>query len=194
MLLSELKALANPSARAFVIPVVSAVCFLVGVGLYALYLLPLFLTRVLLPRVPAERVEVACLLLLFLSVIGLMEALNAGQASYMLGAFLGGLQFCELASMKEVWHAQVKRIQTWLLRLFFAATVGFLIPVRHLWTPRVWSLGCLLLVPTVGKIQTGLLAKPLTRDAFLTVAAAMSARGEFSFLVVREPVLRHQSA
>lgn len=193
VLLSELKALANPSTKAFVVPVVSAVCFLVGVGFYAIYLLPLFLTRVLLPRVPPAHVEVACLLLLFVSVIGLAEALNAGQASYMLGAFLGGLQFCELKSMKDVWHSQVKRIQGWLLRLFFSATVGFLIPIRHLWTPSVWSLGCLFLVPTLGKIQTGMLAKPLTRDAFLTVATAMSARGEFAFLVVRNGVMRQQS-
>ena len=43
----------------------------------------------------------------------------------------------------------MKRLQTWLLRIFFAATVGFLVPIRELWTSRVWALGILFCCCTV---------------------------------------------
>lgn len=37
-----------------------------------------------------------------------------------------GLCFCSLHGFHHGhWHHQVKRVQTWLVRLFFAATVGF---------------------------------------------------------------------
>ena len=183
VLLSELQALKHPSVGAFLIPIVSAVAFLLGVGACALFLVPPLLSR-LLPRIPLEHVEVSVVLLLFLTVVGLMKALSAGRASYLLGCFLGGLSFSSLASLKGVWHHQVKRIQHWLLRVYFAATVGFVIPIRHLWTARVWALGLLFSLTTLGKLATGLLAPwPLRLSSVLTTGAAMAALGEFAFLV-----------
>jgi Kef-type K+ transport system membrane component KefB len=137
VLLSELRALADPSPAAFIIPVVSAVCFTLGVGAAALYAVPPLLTRVILPRLPAAYVEEGMLLLLFGTVLGLMSALHAGRASHLLGAFLGGLCFCTLSSLHHVWTAQVKRCQTWLVRVFFAGSVGFSIPITQFWTSAV---------------------------------------------------------
>ena len=184
VLLSELHALSNPSPAAFIVPIASAVGFLLGIGGAALFLVPPLLSRVLLPRIPAAHVEVCVMLLLFGVVIGLMEALSAGRASYLLGAFLGGLSFSSLPSLKGVWHHQVKRCQTWLLRIFFAATVGFLVPIREFWTGRCWSLALLFCLATLGKLATGLLApRPLELTSVLTISTAMAARGEFAFLV-----------
>lgn len=183
ILLSELQALKQPSASAFIIPVVSAVCFLVGIGAAALYAVPPLLTRVLLPRIPTAHVANGVLLLLFVTSMGLGEALNAGRASYLLGCFLAGLAFSCLSSMQGVWHMQVKRLQTWLLRLFFAATVGFLIPLTSWGTPQVWAHAFLFTIASLGKVATGLLARPFSLPSFLTIGAAMGARGEFAFLV-----------
>ena len=182
VLLSELQALRRPSAVAFVVPIVSALAFLGGIGAFAVLLVPRLMAR-LLSRVPSRHVPNTVLALLFTTTVGLMAALHAGRASHLLGAFLGGLCFCTLPSVHSLWQQQVKRLQTWLLRLFFAATVGFNIPIKHLWTPRVWALGTLFTCALSLKLATGLLAKPLTMDSFLAVGCAMAAWGEFAFLV-----------
>lgn len=183
MLLSELRALAEPSVAAFVIPVVSAVCFTVGIGAIALFAVPPLLTRVLLPRLPPAYVEQAMLVLLMGTSIGLMAACNAGRASYLLGAFLGGLCFCSLHSLHRLWMAQVKRLQTWLVRIFFAATVGFAVPLQRFSTGAVWGRGMLYTSVLVAKLATGVLAKPLTLPEALTVGTAMCAWGELAFVV-----------
>ena len=182
VLLSELQALRKPSALAFVVPIISALAFLVGIGAFAVVLVPKLMAQCL-PRVPSKHVPTTVLALLFTTTVGLMAALHAGRASHLLGAFLGGLCFCTLPSVHMLWNQQVKRLQTWLLRLFFAATVGFNIPIKHLWTPRVWALGALFTCALSLKLATGLLAKPLTVDTFLAVGCAMAAWGEFAFLV-----------
>jgi Kef-type K+ transport system membrane component KefB len=182
VLLSELQALRKPSKLAFIVPIVSALAFLVGIGAFAVMLVPKLMARVL-PRVPSKHVPTTVLALLFTATVGLMAALHAGRASHLLGAFLGGLCFSSLPSVHALWQQQVKRLQTWLLRLFFSATVGFNIPIRHLWTPRVWALGTLFTCALALKLATGLLARPLTVDTFLAVGCAMAAWGEFAFLV-----------
>jgi hypothetical protein len=183
VLLSELRALAEPSVAAFVIPVVSAVCFTVGIGAIALFAVPPLLTRVLLPRLPPAYVEQAMLVLLMGTSICLMAACNAGRASYLLGAFLGGLCFCSLHSLHRLWMAQVKRLQTWLVRIFFAATVGFAVPLQRFSTGAVWGRGMLYTSVLVAKLATGVLAKPLTLPEALTVGTAMCAWGELAFVV-----------
>jgi hypothetical protein len=176
-------ALAEPSVAAFVIPVVSAIAFTVGIGSAALYAVPPLLTRVLLPRLPAEHVEQAMLLLLMGTSVGLMAACDAGRASHLLGAFLGGLCFCSLHSLHRLWTGQVKRLQTWTVRVFFAATVGFAVPLQRFSTGAVWGRGMLYTAVLVGKLATGLLAKPLTLPEALTVGTAMCAWGELAFVV-----------
>jgi len=183
VLLSELHALAAPSPSSFILPIVSAVAFFVGVGAAALLLLPRLLAR-LLPRLPPARVEPTVLILLALLVLGLAAALDRGRASYLLGAFLGGLSFASLPSVHALWARQVKRIQVFLLRLFFAATIGFSIPIAHFWTGGAWALALALWAATsAAKAATGLLAKPRSASGCCMVGAAMSVRGEFAFLV-----------
>lgn len=65
--------------------------------------------------------------------------------------------------MHSIWRSQLKRIQTWLVRIFFAATVGFQLPIATLWTGAAWKHGLLFFCALVGKVATGLLAgTPLT--------------------------------
>lgn len=45
-------------------------------------------------------------------------------ASHLLGAFLAGLCCCTEPRLHAAWTKQVKRLQTWLLKLFFAASCG----------------------------------------------------------------------
>lgn len=58
--------------------------------------------------------------------------------------------------------SQIKRVQAWTVRIFFACTVGFEIPMRDLWTTKCWAYAAVFLVALTGKLAAGLLATPLT--------------------------------
>jgi hypothetical protein len=76
-------------------------------------------------------------------------------------------------------------IMTWLLRLFFACTIGFEIPIKSFGNLVVIEYGMILSLAVVGKLVTGWLAPPPhTLEKTLTVGFAMAAWGEFSFIVV----------
>ena len=44
--------------------------------------------------------------------------------SHLLGAFVAGMCFVNVPRSHQVWVTQLKRIIRWLIRIFFAATVG----------------------------------------------------------------------
>ena len=93
-----------------------------------------------------------------------------------------------------------------LLRIFFAATIGFEVPVRefavraqfwrtwrnsgaisdcrlpHLRQPIVIGRAAVLSVAAVGKIATGFWVRPLRKSEFFKVGFAMTAWGEFAFI------------
>ena len=63
--------------------------------------------------------------------------------SHLLGAFVAGMSFSKVNRSMFVWRQQMKRIAAWLVRLFFAATVAFSIPVGKLFSPGAFGIGLL---------------------------------------------------
>ena len=120
---------------------------------------PDVLVRRVVPRVAKENVEGVLLGLRFVVAYALMVVLHYGRSSHLLGAFLGGLCFCSLSSMQHTWHVKVEKILSWLVRVFFACTIGFEVPIRDLWTGPVLARAGVFLVARLGKIATGLFAK-----------------------------------
>ena len=60
--------------------------------------------------------------------------------SPLLGAFAAGMSWVNVSRSHNIWSAQLKRIVRWAMRIFFACTVGFAIPVRVMFTPEaVWK-------------------------------------------------------
>ena len=47
----------------------------------------------------------------------------------------------------------VKRIETWMVRLFFACTVAFEVPIKNLWQPQVLRIAGVLLAALVCKVR-----------------------------------------
>ena len=183
ILLSELRALAHPDAISLIRPVGVSLAYAVAVGAAALFLVPFLLARFVIPAVPAHLLELAVLLLLLALAGCLMAGLNAGGASPLLGAFLAGLSFCTIRSLEHVWKAQVKRLQTWLVRIFFACTVGFDVPVRRFSSPLVWRRAAIFWVATLSKLSAGVFGVPRKAPQMLTLGLAMASLGEFSFIV-----------
>ena len=76
----------------------------------------------------------------------------------------------------------MKRLQTWLLRLFFGCTIGFEVPVASFRKPRVIALAAFLLLPIASKTLAAVLAKPRTPARVLTVAFSMTTLSELAFV------------
>merc|ERR1719379_2169772 len=52
--------------------------------------------------------------------------------SHLQGCFIGGMSFTAVPHSHHIWVGQTKPFTTWMLRVFFACTVGFAIPVDKL--------------------------------------------------------------
>lgn len=191
ILLSEVQALENPTVFGFLIPVISAIGFLVVIGGVAVFVIPPVLSNIILPKVPPQHREHVVLGLILVTAIGLQSAAAAARSSYLLGALLAGLSFSTIRASEHVWELQVKRLLHWVIKIFFAATIGFEVPIRSFWSRDVLYQSAAFLVPVVVKLVVGWYAVPITTSNVLTVGVAMCARGEFGFIIALQARTLH---
>mmetsp|Transcript_12442 Transcript_12442/g.34930 ORF Transcript_12442/g.34930 Transcript_12442/m.34930 type:complete len:706 (-) Transcript_12442:427-2544(-) len=182
VLLSELEALENPTPSNFIIPIASSLAFIFGVGSIAVFVMPRILKTVL-QRVHPTHMPPLLLGSTLLVTYALLPATHYGKSSYLLGAFLGGLCFCTAEPLMPVWHNNAYQILSWLLRVFFACTLGFEVPIQDLWTPAVLTMAAAFLLAFFGKFVTGAFGTPISARTWCIIGFAMSAWGEFAFVV-----------
>ncbi|KAH8092082.1 sodium/hydrogen exchanger family-like protein [Aureococcus anophagefferens] len=115
---------------------------------------------------------------LFLVAMLLIPACKYTGSSELLGAFLAGLCFCSDHVVHETWDRQVKRVAHWLMRFFFACTIGFSIPIAAVARADVFVKALLLCCTIVGKLAVGVFAQPLDADHFWILALAWGEWGE----------------
>eukprot|EP00054_Salpingoeca_dolichothecata_P013646 m.76211 g.76211 ORF g.76211 m.76211 type:complete len:643 (+) comp20582_c0_seq2:102-2030(+) len=183
ILLSEIEALDDGTTLDFLLPVISSVAYLVLFGYLALHAIPKALRAHVIPIFPPAWVGQFTLCLMLSLAVAMMWLTHASKTSHLLGAFLAGLSFCVVRCIHASWEHHVRQIRVWLLRLFFAATVGFQIPILDFWNGRVLGRAFLFFVCILGKLFTGVLASPLDLGSFLKTGLAMSAWGEFAFVI-----------
>mmetsp|Transcript_47737 Transcript_47737/g.88835 ORF Transcript_47737/g.88835 Transcript_47737/m.88835 type:complete len:772 (-) Transcript_47737:210-2525(-) len=183
VLLAQLEALEDPTPINFVIPIISSLAFIFVLGYAAVRVVPNFLANQIVPRLPKNHLEDSLLGLVLLCGTVLMAACHYGRSSHLLGAFLGGLMFCTLSSVKSVWHNKVLKILQWLIRIFFSCSIAFEVPIRDLWTAPILIRAAVFLLAAFGKLATGLFASPYTHREAAKIGFAMSAWGEFAFIV-----------
>ena len=193
IILSLLSALTGPvSVVDLVMPVVSAFLFLGLGGYIALTWFPRLFNRFVLAKVSEEKrapLELAVMLGLLL---GLMPATYYARASFLMGAFIAGLAFCRSNDLHHIFVRQFKRLLQWLMRIFFAASIGFQVPIRNFGDGTVIWQGLVFCIALLGKIFTGFLvpnfnqARRFTdihlRDCLIT-GFSMAAEGEFAFVI-----------
>ncbi len=198
IILSQLSALTDDvSISGIIIPITSALLWLVLGGAIALHVMPK-VTRTLLnwwKRATTaangnddnDKVQKAFVILMVL-LLGLLPATFYSEASFLLGAFLAGLAFCRDDALGEFVSVQFKRIITWLMRLFFAATIGFQVPVSLFGNGTVLWKGLVLMVALSGKLAVGPLLTPKLdkqhhwRDCAV-VGFSMAGEAEFAFVI-----------
>ena len=217
LVLSQLQALSSQGDVAvtdILVPIVSAFCWLFLGGAAALFLAPtLFgklrdlantetILRFLRPFQldsskgsddPGYRGGLALTVMMCLVFI-LLPATYYSRASYLLGAFLSGLAFCQEPKLDIRFRCDFKRLIGWLMKLFFAASIGFQVPVSLLADLTVIGRGVLLSLALLGKFAVGPLMTPLfdsdmqrwrgnhLRDC-IVVGFSMSGEAEFAFVV-----------
>jgi len=193
IILSLLSALTGPvSVVDLVMPVVSAILFLGLGGYIALTWFPHLFNKYVLAKMPEEKrapLELAVMLGLLL---GLMPATYYAKASFLMGAFIAGLAFCRSHDLHHIFVRQFKRILQWLMRIFFAASIGFQVPIKNFGDGKVIWQGLVFCIALLGKIFTGFLvpnfnqARRYTdihlRDCLIT-GFSMAAEGEFAFVI-----------
>lgn len=109
ILLAELKATKNFTAWNFLAPIIGAISMILIFGYLAVQVVPVVLSKHILPRFHHhhERQNVVLALILIASIL-LMPASHYTKGSYLLGCFLAGLCFCTDHHTHGVWQSQVR--------------------------------------------------------------------------------------
>ncbi|CAE7174733.1 gerT [Symbiodinium pilosum] len=154
----------------------------------AVKVVPCLLEKVILPRIAKGNRENLALGMLLVATTLCMPACKLTGSSALLGAFLAGFCFCTDEHVHHTWNRQVKRVATFLMRFFFACSIGFTIPVEDFGDAEVWKTALALFWCILGKLAMGVFALPLTKNEFLTLSFAWGSWGEFSFILALRAV------
>jgi predicted Kef-type K+ transport protein len=193
VILSQLEALTGEiTVSGILIPVISALAFLIIGGYCAIFVLPPLINKHILTRFEEHdraRVEMVILILM---IIVLMPATYYAQASYLMGAFIAGLTFCSSHGLHALFVRQFKRVLQWLMRIFFACSIGFQVPIKDFGDGKVIWQGCVFALALFGKVAVGFMVPNFTqsrrftlwhlRDCLIT-GFSMAAEGEFAFVL-----------
>lgn len=220
LVLSQLKALTvqgDVNVGDIIIPIISAFAWLFLGGAIALFVAPSVIRALFdwtTTRLPSKIMDIFrldtrdndaardmsddrtafSLIALLALFYALLPATYYSQASYLLGAFLAGLAFCQEPDLDAQFRKQFKRLIEWLMRIFFAATIGFQVPLSLFGDMKVVGNGFLLSFALLGKLAVGPLLTPkfdkdmkLWRGAHLrdcaVVGFSMAGEAEFAFVV-----------
>lgn len=190
LVLSQLRALTSESGDIavadIVVPIVSAFAWLFVGGAIALFVMPKLIDQICkwtLSTFPSQLLDILglrngakveegehhqtmrlCLILLFALLVCLVPATHRSQASHLLGAFLAGLSLCQVKGLANTFQDEFQCLIDWLMRLFFAATIGFQVPLSLFSDGKVVANGFLLFVSILGKIAVGPLLTPVFRS------------------------------
>ena len=126
IILSQLGGLVGDiTAASVVIPIVSALGFLIIGGYAALFWIPGWLERfVFNDKMSSQKRGKLALAIMFGLVIGMMQATHYTKASSLMGAFLAGLVFCTDHDLHITFVSQMKRVNQVRLRYVGAVYNG----------------------------------------------------------------------
>ena len=192
----EVLVLDNPPLVSYFIPIISAIGWLVLLGVAALTVIPHIVEKVILPRFKSETRPYVAFALLWLLVLAYLPVVYYTKASYLTGAFLAGLSFSQVEGVHHTFVSEAGPVMEWLLRIFFSASIGFQVPIRMFGNKSVIALGFAYYAAVLGKVPIGLFApkydnitrpanypfSPYIRDVIIT-SVAMTCRGEFNFII-----------
>ena len=176
-------------------PLMSSFGFLLLLGIPAVTFLPRLIQTKFLPKFPESSRSLALFGLLTAMLMAYLPLMSYTKSSYLTGAFLAGASFSQIDGAYDKFKEHTNSIMEWLLRVFFAATIGFQVPLKEFSSPKVILLGLLLwvtcvaikfpvamYVPRFEIVEKDTIYNSYKRDTIVT-GIAMTCRGEFSFVI-----------
>ncbi|KAG7363450.1 Na+/H+ antiporter [Nitzschia inconspicua] len=193
--LLEVFVMENPGTVDYIKPFVASFGYLIVLGLLGITVIPKVLQQFVLPRVAEEKQDGVAIGMMFILMAIYLPVMNYSGASYLTGAFLAGISFSQLHHVHATFAKSSHEVMVWLMRIFFAATIGFQVPAIYFKEPLVLRKGCIFLIPVFSKFFLGFLIprfhrntaddfpyNPYWRDFWIT-SFSMICRGEFNFVV-----------
>ena len=176
---------------AVVINPVVGVLLMIFATLLALHCWPRFINGWLLPKVPVkEGAKVArtdeVLFLVMFALLLVYAVITHFLGTHLWGCFVAGMSFATLDPphhAHHVWVRQTKRVTSWMIRIFFACTVAFSIPISQLLSVDALWKGSIMGV--VACILTKVLCAPFMGEARWVIGWAMVGRAEFAYLIAQ---------
>ena len=197
LMLSMFQVLVKEDAKVieYFLPCISSFGFLLILGVPAVTFLPRVIQTKFLPKFPESSRSLALFGLLTAMLMAYLPLMSYTKSSYLTGAFLAGATFSQIDGAYDKFKQNTNSIMEWLLRVFFAATIGFQVPLKEFASPKVVLLGLLLwstcvlikfpvamYVPRFEVVEKGAIYNSYRRDALVT-GISMTCRGEFSFVI-----------
>jgi Kef-type K+ transport system membrane component KefB len=101
--------------------------------------------------------------------------------THLWGCFIAGMSFATNHSAHHVWVRQVKRVTCWWIRIFFACTLAWSIPVDELFNlESLWKGSIMGIGPCV---LTKVLCAPFMGSSRWVIGWAMVGRAEFAYFI-----------
>ena len=121
----------EPSAFDFIKPFLASFGFLIVLGGLGITVIPHVIQEYILPRFPEHQRDFVAIGLMFCLMTLYLPAMNYSGSSYLTGAFLAGVSFSQLHHAHATFARSSHEIMVWLMRIFFAATIGFQVPASY---------------------------------------------------------------
>jgi len=171
-------------------PSIIGIAFMMFATFLAVAFWPKFISF-LLAKIPprqgegkVSRQDEAVMLLQFVVLI-IYAFITHLCGTHLWGCFIAGMSFACLdhkcTDAHHIWSRQTKRVTTWLIRIFFSATVGFSIPVAQLLSLDAFWKGSILGIGPC--ILAKVLCAPFMGPPRFVIGWAMVGRAEFAYLI-----------
>jgi Kef-type K+ transport system membrane component KefB len=121
----------SPQVINYLLPFIASFGYLFVLGYLGITWIPRIIQKHVLPRFAQDKQEKVAFALMFFFLAAYMPILNYSGASYLTGAFLAGLSFSQIHFVHIAYERSGREIMVWLMRVFFAATIGFQVPIRN---------------------------------------------------------------
>ena len=128
----------SPTTFDFIKPFLASFGHLIVLGGIGILIIPRVMQHYVLPQIQSEsHKDWVSIGIMFCLLIVYMPLMNYTGASYLTGAFLAGVSFSQLHHVHATFATSTKEVMVWLMRIFFAATIGFQVPVKYFHNPTV---------------------------------------------------------
>merc|ERR1719507_2456444 len=119
-------------------------------------------------------------LLMFVTLLAYAQITHL-CGTHLWGCFIAGMSFATRHEAHHVWVRQVKRVTCWFIRIFFAATLAWAIPVKQLFSLEAFWKGSIMGIGPC--ILMKVLCAPFMGKSRWVIGWAMVGRAEFAYFI-----------